>query len=107
MTSSRSHPDRRRYQRFPLGLPVELRIEGHADALTVEIVDIAPRGVRFRAMGAAIVVDQRASFGFVVAGHDTCTATGRVVRTGDGGEFVLAVERANLPFLRFVRSLAT
>ena len=98
--------DRRQHLRFPLGLPVTLHLEGRNDAVVVEIVDIALKGVRFRAADRAPPVEQRASFGFVTSDRRTCVATGRVVRVAGGGEFVLMVERANLAFDRFVGSLA-
>jgi len=98
--------DRRQHLRFPLGLPVTIHVEGHDEAVAVEIVDIALKGVRFRASDRALPVDQRVSFGFVTSDHRTCVATGRVLRVTDGGEFVLAVERANLAFDGFVGSLA-
>jgi hypothetical protein len=79
--------------------------EGPGESHTVELVDIAMRGARFRTAGRVLPVDQRASFGFVTAGQMTCVATGRVLRVAGGGEFVLALERANPAFQSFVGSL--
>jgi len=83
-----------------------IHLEGRDETVAVEIVDIALKGARFRAADRALPVDQRASFGFVTSDHRTCVATGRVLRVAAGGEFVLAIERANLAFDRFVGSLA-
>lgn len=105
MTERRPAEDRRRHLRFPLGLPVMIHPEGPDESLTVELVDIALRSARFRTEGRALSVDQRASFGFVIAGQMPCVATGRVLRVAGGGEFVLAVERANPAFHSFVGSL--
>ena len=105
LSQTQPREDRRRHLRFALGLPVSVHLEGREEPVTVEIVDIAMKGVRFRAADATVPVEQRASFGFVTSDHRTCIATGRVLRVASGGEFVLAVERANLAFDRFVGSL--
>ena len=47
----RSRPDRREHARFPLGMPGVIHVEARNESLTVEVVDIAPRGVRFRSAG--------------------------------------------------------
>lgn len=98
--------DRRQHLRFPLGLPVVIHLEGRDQSLTVEIVDIAMRGVRCRAAAEVLPMDQQVSFGFVTSGHKTCVAVGRVVRVADGGEFVLSLERSNAAFDNFIGSLA-
>ena len=61
--------NRRRHVRVPLGLPVQIYIGGDRAPITVELVDLAEGGVRFRALGdeGRARVGQRARF---TASHD-------------------------------------
>jgi len=102
----RSRPDRREHARYPLGLPVVIHLESRNESLTVEVVDIAPRSVRFRSAGRALALDERVSFGFVTPGPLSCVANGYVMRVDEGDEFVLSIDRANPAFHTFVGSLA-
>ena len=106
MTKGRARDERRKHLRFPLGLPVIIHVEGRGESLTVEIVDIAMKGVRFRAHTEALAVGQRVSFAFVTEGEKTCNATGRIVRVDGQGEFVLSLEGANPEFDSFIGGLA-
>ena len=101
----RLRPDRREHARFPLGLPVVIHVEARNESLTVEVVDIAPRGVRFRSAGRTLALDERVSFGFVTPGPLSCVANGYVMRVDGGDEFVLSIDRANPAFHTFVGSL--
>jgi hypothetical protein len=101
-----SMSDRRRHSRFPLGLPVKVHLDGRADPITVELMDIAEGGVRFRAGRDEVRVDQTAAFGFVVPDQRACVAKGRVVRVEGTGEFVLVLEQSNEAFRGFVESLS-
>ena len=42
--------NRRKHARVPVGLPVEVRISGLEKPLIVELMDIAPGGIRFRSL---------------------------------------------------------
>ena len=98
--------NRRKHARVPVGLPVEVRISGLAEPLIVELMDIAPGGIRFRALTDQVKIDQRATFKFTVADHGDCAAEGKVLRVQPGGVFIVALERANRVFREFVLSLA-
>jgi len=98
--------NRRKHARVPVGLPVEVRISGVESPLIVELMDIAPGGIRFRSLTDQVTLDQRATFKFVVADHGECAAEGKVLRIQPGGVFIVALERANRVFRDFVLSLA-
>jgi len=99
-------PNRRRHRRVAVGLPVEVHISGRKAAVTVELADIAPAGVRFRPMSdLRVAVDQRATFMFVVEGGTACTAEGRITRVEPSGDFIVVLDRANPAFGAFVQSL--
>jgi hypothetical protein len=98
--------DRRRHARFPLGLPVGVRLEGRRTPLVVELLDVSESGARFQTMGQTVDVDERATFGFVVPDRSSCQARGLVVRADSSGQFVLALEDTNDAFVGFVRLLA-
>lgn len=102
-------PDRRRHTRFPLGLPVGVRLAGRRTPLMVELLDVSESGARFHATegGAEIHVADRATFGFVVPGEPSCQAQGLVVRAERSGQFVLALDDANDAFVGFIRLLET
>lgn len=116
-SSAKSHPakpqqvkpvrqNRRKHARVPVGLPVEVHISGIGAPLIVELMDIAPGGIRFRSLTDQVQIDQRATFKFVVANHGECAAEGKVLRIQGGGVFIVALERANRVFRDFVLSLA-
>jgi len=100
--------DRRRHVRVPVGLPVQIRIGGDdGAAITVELVDLAEGGVRFRFLEAGEArLEQRAAFTFLLPGQESCSAEGRVVRVHAGGEFIVVLDRSNASFRDFVGSLA-
>ena len=98
--------NRRKHARVPVGLPVEVHISGLAKPLIVELMDIAPGGIRFRSLTDQVTLDQRATFKFTVADHGDCAAEGKVLRVQPGGVFIVALERANRVFREFVLSLA-
>jgi len=102
----RVRQNRRKHARVPVGLPVEVRISGLADPLIVELMDIAPGGIRFRALTDQVKIDQRATFKSTVAGHGDCAAEGKVLRVQPCGVFIVALERAHRVFREFVLSLA-
>ena len=98
--------NRRRHPRIPVGLPVEVHVSGRQDALTVELIDIAAGGVRFRTAANDVAVNQRARFMFVVAGSGACAAEGRITRLHTGGEFIVELDKTSPAFRAFVSSLA-
>jgi len=99
-------PNRRKHARVPVGLPVEVHISGLAAPLIVELMDIAPGGIRFRSLTDQVRLDQRATFKFHVADQGECAAEGKVLRIQPGGVFIVALESANRVFRDFVLSLA-
>jgi PilZ domain len=103
---SEPRADRRRHARFPLGLPVGVRLAGRRTPLVVELLDVSESGARFQALGADVHVAERATFGFVVPDQPSCHAEGLVVRADRSGQFVLALDDANEAFVGFVRLLA-
>jgi hypothetical protein len=98
--------NRRKHARVPVGLPVEVHISGLAMPLIVELMDIAPGGIRFRSLTDQVTVDQLATFKFHVANVGECAAEGKVLRIQPGGVFIVALERANRVYRDFVLSLA-
>ncbi len=106
-TTGSTGDNRRRHPRVQLGLPVEVHVDDLAETLTVELIDIAAGGVRLRPLASSgITVGRRATFGFIVSGGGKCVAGGRVARVHPGGEFVVALDRANPAFREFLRSLS-
>src|SRR5450755_2410443 len=103
--SSIDRGDRRRHARFALGLPVGVRLAGRRTPLMVELLDVSESGARFRASDAEVRVSDRATFGFVVPDRPSCQAQGLVVRADGGGQFVLALDKANDSFVGFIRLL--
>ena len=107
MTHSPS--ERRRHARFPLGLPVGVRLAGRRTPLVVELLDLSASGARFRAADADVNVSDRAAFGFVVPDRPSCQAQGLVVRADRSGrfagQFVLALDDTNDAFVGFIRLL--
>jgi hypothetical protein len=101
-----AHANRRRHPRVPVGLPVEVHLSGSADALTVELSDIAAGGVRFRAPASDVALGQRARFMFVVEGSGACAAEGPITRLSPGGEFIVQLDKTSPAFRAFVSSLA-
>jgi len=96
--------------RVPVGLPVQIHIDGGRTPIMVELVDLAAGGVRFRAQGGeedGARLGQRASFTFVVSGQDACFAEGRIARVHASGEFIVTLDRSNDAFRAFIGSLAT
>lgn len=106
--SAKSHDvaDRRRDARIAVGLPVDVHIAGRPGPVTVEMMDIARRGVRFRALAEQPRVGEHASFSLFAAEHGRCSAEGRVARVQPGGEFIVTIDRANRSFKEFVDALA-
>ena len=104
-----SLPDRRRHARFPLGLPVGVRLEGRRTPLIVELLDVSASSARFQALDANVEVADRATFGFVVPDRPSCQAQGLVVRADRSGQFagqfVLALDDTNDAFVGFIRLL--
>jgi hypothetical protein len=99
--------NRRRHARVPVGLPVQVHLDGRPDAITVELIDLGAGGVRFRALSDEARVEQRAAFTLVVAGGEACAAAGRVLRTHPGGEFIVVLDDVSPAFREFVGSLVT
>ena len=99
--------ERRSSPRYPLGLPVHVHLAGHAEAMTVELMDLSAGGGRFRSAVGTVRLNQTASLAFVVPGPKRCLAKGRVVRTDGAGEFAVSLNEANKAFLGFVEQLAS
>jgi PilZ domain-containing protein len=97
--------DRRRHARFPLGLPVGVRLEGRRTPLMVELLDVSESGARFQTMGQKVDLAARATFGFVMPDRPSCQAHGLVVRADASGQFVLALDATNESFVGFIRLL--
>ena len=98
--------NRRQHARVPVGLPVEVHISGVATPLIVELMDIAPGGIRFRSLTDQVGLGQVATFKFHVANVGECAAEGKVLRVQSEGVFIVALERANRVYRDFVLSLA-
>ena len=98
--------DRRRYARFPLGLPVCVQIAGRPGPITVELLDLSATGGRFRCLADRVRVDEIATVAFFLDDQRRCQAEGSVVRSDASGEFALRLKKANAAFVAFVRRLA-
>src|SRR3954447_15808501 len=99
-------PNRRKHARVMVGLPVEVHVSGVAAPLIVELMDIAPGGIRFRSLTDEVALGQIATFKFHVADVGECAAEGKVLRVQSEGVFIVALERANRVYRDFVLSLA-
>jgi len=115
-----NHGERRRYRRFRLEQSVNVHLGGRPEPVTVEIVDIAARGVRFRSPAGASVdsstgpvftdgrtgsggtpgvrilgvrILDEASFGFVSRDQHICVAHGRILRVAGAGDAERGVAR--------------
>jgi hypothetical protein len=98
--------NRRKHARVLVGLPVEVHISDLAAPLIVELMDIAPGGIRFRSLNDDVALGQVATFKFHVAEVGECAAEGKVLRIQPGGVFIVELERANRVYRDFVLSLA-
>jgi hypothetical protein len=98
--------NRRKHARVPVGLPVEVHISGIAAPLIVELMDLAPGGIKFRSLTDQVGMDQTATFKFHVANVGECAAEGNVLRIQPDGVFIVALERATRVYRDFVLSLA-
>jgi hypothetical protein len=74
--------------------------------LIVELMDIAPGGIRFMSLTDQVALGQVATFKFHVANVGECAAEGKVLRVQPGGVFIVELERANRVYREFVLSLA-
>jgi hypothetical protein len=101
--------DRRREERFFLGLPVKARFAERTAPLLVELIDVSASGSRFQVQNDtdAVQVEEHVAFGFIVPGWPSCQAKGKVVRVGQTMQFVLALDDTNEAFDGFIRLLAT
>jgi hypothetical protein len=112
LTSAKPQPakpfreNRRKHARVLVGLPVEVHISGVAAPLIVELMDLAPGGIRFRSLTDQVALGQVATFKFHVADVGECAAEGKVLRVQPDGVFIVALERANRVYRDFVLSLA-
>lgn len=112
LTAAKAQPakqvrqNRRKHARVLVGLPVEVHISGVATPLIVELMDIAPGGIRFRSLTDQVALGQVATFKFHVADVGECAAEGKVLRVQSEGVFIVALERANRVYRDFVLSLA-
>jgi hypothetical protein len=97
--------DRRRHERFPLGLPVRVRLQEREQALLAELLDVSKSGARFGAPIGDVRLDDKVAFGFVMPDRPSCHAKGQVVRVEDSGQFVLALDDSNDAFAGFIRLL--
>jgi PilZ domain len=100
-----SSRERRRHERFSLGLPVHIRFEEREHGLLVELLDISKSGARFVAPVGDVRVADHVAFGFVMPDRLSCHAKGQVVRVDDRGQFVLSLDDANDAFAGFIRLL--
>jgi hypothetical protein len=103
--------ERRRHPRFTVGMPVRLRAEGAPAGTMIELSDISIRGCKLRALSEEGTpdIDTRVAIGFVLPDREIALARARVVRRIDetqGGGVGLVIDRANVPFYRFLITLA-
>ena len=102
MGPAKRQKERRKHSRFPMGLPVRLKLAGGKEALTVELMDISAGGGRFRFGATDVRLHQGAAFAFIVPEQRRCVARGKVVRVEGPGQFAISLDHANDAFLRFV-----
>jgi hypothetical protein len=102
MGPAKKQKERRQHSRFPLGLPVRLKLAGGKEAITVELMDISAGGGRFRFGSTDVRLHQGAAFAFIVPEQRRCVARGKVVRVEGPGQFAISLDHANDAFLRFV-----
>ena len=100
-----SGPERRRHERFALGLPVGVHLAGRSSPITVELLDLSVTGGRFRCVGEKVGLAETAIVAFVSQDQKRCYAEGKVVRSDASGEFALRLEKRNDAFAKFVSQL--
>jgi PilZ domain len=99
--------DRRKEERFFLGLPVKARVAERTAPLIVELTDISASGARFQAQeNTDVVVDENVAFGFVVPGWPNCQAKGQITRVERTMQFAVTLDDTNEAFDGFIRLLA-
>jgi PilZ domain-containing protein len=106
MRTAEGQQNRRRYTRFPLGLPVRMDIPGRLEPVIVEMVDISAGGIRLRALEDGAPEAERVRLRFVLPDQHACVAGGLVARAQRNGEFALILDQTNDAFRCFLASLA-
>jgi hypothetical protein len=98
--------ERRRHQRFPLGLPVRVQVDGLPKAITAELADVSQEGCLLKAPGNDIAMGAAVAFGFVMPKQQIVLARGRVVRCDAEGSFALELDQKNEQFRRFLADIS-
>jgi hypothetical protein len=103
-----SGPERRRRQRYFVGLPVRVQIDGIAHATLAELTDVSATGCFLRHQEISFLIDlgDRVAFGFVLPSRGVGLVRGRVVRRTPGEGLAVAIEQANEPFDELLGTLA-
>ena len=97
--------NRRKHARVPVGLPVEVHVSGLAAPLIVELMDIAPGGIRFRSLTDQVAWN-RGHLQVPRRGPRRMRGRRQSATRQSEGVFIVALERANRVFRDFVLSLA-
>src|SRR3954464_1736583 len=103
-----SGPERRRRNRYFVGLPVRVQIDGIAHATLAELTDVSATGcfLRHQEISFLIGVGDKVAFGFVLPSRGVGLVRGRVVRRMPGEGRAVATEQANEPFDELLGTLA-
>jgi hypothetical protein len=92
--------DRRRRERYRVGLPVTVQIPGLGESLLAELTDVSRGGCFLRGTEVSLYsrLGERLTFGFVTEAGESGLVTGRVVRRPPGEGLGVVIEKWNKPF---------
>jgi hypothetical protein len=101
--------ERRRRDRYPVGLPVTVQIPGLGESLLAELTDVSGTGCFLRSSDVALYsrLGERVTIGFVVKSRESALVVGRVVRRTPGEGLAIVIEDANRPFAELLADLAS
>jgi hypothetical protein len=101
-------PDRRRCERFAVGLPVTVQMEGLGESLLAELADVSTTGCFLRGTELALYsrLGEQVTFGFVLRAREAGIVRGRVVRRAPNEGLGLVIEEANEAFDELLADLA-
>jgi hypothetical protein len=104
----RDWDERRRRDRYQVGLPVTVQIPGLGESLLAELTDVSGTGCFLRGNDVSLYsrLGERLTIGFVIKSRESALVTGRVVRRTPGEGLAIVIENANRPFDELLADLA-
>jgi hypothetical protein len=108
MIAWRDAPDRRTRDRYPVGLPVTVQMEGLGESLLAELSDVSSDGCFLRGPELPLYarLGERITFGFVLPGREAGSVRCRVVRRTAGEGLGVVIEESHESFEELLADLA-